>query len=82
MRPIKAVNTSLLTKWLWRLSSEGESPWKAIHYRLSNCGWAINPVLRRTPGMWRAIAACVDKFKESIRFKVGHGDRIKFWTDS
>lgn len=30
--------------------------------------------------MWRAIVACVDKFIEGIRLKVGCGDRIKFWT--
>lgn len=36
---------------------------------------------RRASGMWRAIAACVDKFKEGTRFKAGRGDIIKFWTD-
>lgn len=51
-------------------------------YRLDNCSWAINPVLRRASGMWCAIAACVDEFKEGIRFKLGRGDKIKFWTDS
>lgn len=50
-------------------------------YRVGNFGWDVNPAPRRASGMWHAIAACVDKFKEGTRFKLGRGDRIRFWTD-
>lgn len=31
--------------------------------------------------MWRAISACVARFKQGIRFKVGCGDCVQFWHD-
>lgn len=40
-----------------------------------------NTASRRASGMWRAICACVDKFKQDIYFKVGHGNGLRFWTD-
>lgn len=78
VRPIKDVNTALLSKWLWRLGTDDESLWKVIltcKYRLGDFGRDVNPALRRASDMWQVVATCVDKFKER---KAGRGDRIKF----
>lgn len=85
VRPIKEVNVALFSKWLWRLGTEGDCPWKNIliqKYRLGNWDWDIHPVSRGGSGMWRAIVACIVKFKDGIKFKVGHGIKVKFWTNS
>lgn len=84
VRPIKATNSALLTKWLWRLDFDGVSPWKSIltwKYGFQKFGWDIYLARCKASGMWRAIATCVDKFKDGIKFKAGRGDRIKFLTD-
>ena len=32
-------------------------------------------------GLWRSIRMGWEEFSKNIRFKVGVGDRVKFWTD-
>lgn len=81
---IKEVNDALLSKWLWRLGTEGDFLWKMIlihKYSVRNLKWEINHLPHRASGMWKATTVCVDKLKEEIRFKVGSGNKVKFWTE-
>lgn len=57
----------------------------------TNTGWGLlvgTSILspRRVLGMWRVIAACVDKFKDGIRYKACRDNQIKFgsnlWCDN
>lgn len=59
VRLIKEVNEAFLSKWLWRIESEGGALWKALlieKYIIGNRGWDLNPTPRRASGCGGPLA--------------------------
>ncbi|KAL4185924.1 hypothetical protein AMTRI_Chr10g233280 [Amborella trichopoda] len=49
--------------------------------RLGNSGWLPNFPRHRASRAWTSIARSRITYKNNIRFKVGSGERIRFWRD-
>ena len=84
IRKIDPLNKALLDKWIWRIAFEKDNLWKmviGVKYGKEEFGWRTKEA-RGTygVGVWKKIMEakwCWD----SIKFKVGKGTRVKFWTD-
>jgi hypothetical protein len=87
------MNISLLTKWKWRLLSEGESIWQNILRDRygggeSGVGWLFRslPSINASP-WWNdlmsvGIVAGVDRLHGIFSKKIGNGGNTSFWHDS
>ena len=78
-------NKALLGKWSWRFAIERNPLWKRVlvgKYGQEDEGWCTNGV-RGGYGVrvWKAIRNGWEDFKVRMRFKVGSGNRVKFWND-
>ncbi|KAL4318179.1 hypothetical protein GQ457_18G008490 [Hibiscus cannabinus] len=77
------------TEWIWRYGSEPNSLWRrVIHSRYEANSQSLLPVnLKRhnKSWLWRNICAKLDSadtcFLENVRFVVGDGRNIQFWSD-
>lgn len=82
---ILSRNKALIAKLLWRFPLESDSLWGKViksKYGLRDNGWdtlSSSRVTFRSP--WKFIASCLGVFEEHVYFKVGVGDRIRFWED-
>ncbi|KAJ9691389.1 hypothetical protein PVL29_013542 [Vitis rotundifolia] len=85
IRKIDFLNKALLGKWIWRFASEKDNLWKrviGVKYGQEGCGWRTKEA-RGTfgVGVWKDIMKEANWCWESIKFKVGKGTRVMFWTD-
>lgn len=82
---LKDRNTALLSKWLWRFSTERESLWHSIIQSKYGChsnGWDVNPNPNRFMSLvWRNIITLFPLIASHLRFSVGNGNVIHFWKD-
>ncbi|KAJ0752293.1 putative RNA-directed DNA polymerase [Helianthus annuus] len=87
---LKNINVSLLSKWGWRLKTEGNKLWarvvEAIHNTRLN--WDFLPFRRSMGGVWCNIAKVLSKstvegrpLRNFFRSKVGNGANTSFWLD-
>uniref|UniRef100_A0A803P465 Reverse transcriptase domain-containing protein n=1 Tax=Cannabis sativa TaxID=3483 RepID=A0A803P465_CANSA len=78
-------NKSLLMKWLWRFPLEQNSLWHRVvvsRYGRADNLWDSKKGSRLSPkGPWRDISDLYDEFLGLVHFKLGRGDRIRFWED-
>lgn len=80
-------NKTLLGKWWWRFSNEGESLWKKTVVWLANIGHKIigvtwgtaKRVIFRSP--WKFISIIYQVFLQSVRVVVKGADNIRFWEN-
>ncbi|XP_050277959.1 uncharacterized protein LOC126719454 [Quercus robur] len=77
--------TLLKRKWLWRFGVEETHLWRrvvALKFGEEWGGWSskLGKGVHRC-GLWRSIRKGWEVFSKCIRFEVGVGDRVKFWTD-
>ena len=83
IRNLRAFNQALLGKWLWRYGRETTHLWRrVIETKFGNDwgGWCTKEVSNPYGvSLWRTIRKGWPFFSKSIQFKVGVGDRIKFW---
>ena len=78
-------NKAFLMKWLWRFPREGHSLW----YKVIRSTFGIHPnlwdskvVVRGTfRSPWKAISSLYGEFLQSVCFKIGKGDKVRFWED-
>ena len=72
-------------KWLWRFPKERQSLWYKViksKFSLHSNQWDSNVVERgafRSP--WKAISSLYGEFHQKLAFKIGNGNRIRFWED-
>ena len=82
---LRLFNRALLGKWLWRFGNEREALWRQVI--LSKYGsllgvWTSGTILGPYGvGLWKNIWKDWVRFSRFLRFEVGDGTQIKFWTD-
>ena len=80
------LNRAFLGKWIWRFAVEIEAPWRAfinLKYGTEAGAWFSKGV-RGSYGVsiWKEILKEAPQLKINSSFKVGKGDRVRFWEDS
>ena len=85
MRRIDSLNKALLGKWVWRFAVEKDNLWRLmirVKYGQEEFGWKTKEG-RGTygVGVWKEVMKEAKWCWENIKFKVGKGTRIKFWSD-
>ncbi|XP_026399408.1 uncharacterized protein LOC113295273 [Papaver somniferum] len=85
VKKIKTMNKALLTKWLWRFSTEDNVLWKDIideKYGVEQLGWFSKiPKITYERSLWKGIMNCSAIFKNHIKFKVNSSRNTSFWKD-
>ena len=78
-------NNALLMKWLWRFPNEEHSLWYKViksKYGISSNHWDSNGVVKGTfRNPWKAISSLYTDFHQLVSFKVGKGNKVRFWED-
>ena len=78
-------NKALLFKWLWRFPKEDRSLWHKVVksiFGLHPNLWdtkVVDRVTFRSP--WKAISSLYKDFHQLVSFKVGNGNKVRFWED-
>ena len=85
IRKIDSLNKALLGKWVWRFAVEKDNLWRlmiGVKYGQEEFGWKTKEG-RGTygVGVWKEVMKEAKWCWENIKFKVGKGTRIKFWSD-
>ncbi|KAL8458477.1 hypothetical protein ACS0TY_036118 [Phlomoides rotata] len=97
VKDLKLFNKTLLSKWVWRLVSEGRSEglWRSIliskygvDWIASREGWVRNSGKIKKKASWwlRDILNSLEgdfgrHYWEGMRLVLGRGDKIRFWED-
>ncbi|RVX10222.1 LINE-1 reverse transcriptase-like [Vitis vinifera] len=85
IRKIDLLNKALLSKWIWRFAFEEDILWKkviGVKYGQEGLGWRTNEARGAFGvGVWKEILKEANWCWDNIRFKVGKGTRVNFWTD-
>nr|KAJ0216241.1 hypothetical protein LSAT_V11C300125010 [Lactuca sativa] len=87
---LKALNLSLITKWIWRLKVDSSGLWskviKGIHNLYNKPAQYISK--KTLPGIWNRIAGVQVELKlfdidmeEIMMKKIGSGEETMFWLD-
>jgi hypothetical protein len=94
VRDVKIVNTSLLSKWRWRLIQPGRPLWKEVlvakygSHILHQVDWS-NFATPSSASIWWKNIISLDKvvigknwLVDSVRRKVGNGVNTSFWSSN
>ncbi|RVW93052.1 LINE-1 retrotransposable element ORF2 protein [Vitis vinifera] len=85
LRKITLLNKALLGKWIWRFTCAKEELWKKVleaKYGKEELGWRTRKANGAFGvGVWKEILKESTWCWENMGFKVGKGNRIRFWTD-
>ena len=85
IRRMGLLNKALLGKWIWRFAVEKDVLWKkviGVKHGLEGCGWKSKDA--RGPfgvGVWKEVFKEISWCWNNMKFKVGRGTKIRFWTD-
>ena len=75
---------ALLGKWLWRIGDDSQGLWNQVissKSDISREGWLVHYPLPPFSALRKGILAAKELFRRQVRFRVGKGDKIRFWTD-
>ncbi|RVW92408.1 putative ribonuclease H protein [Vitis vinifera] len=85
IRKLTLLNKALLGKWTWRFVCEKEALWKQVlmaKYGQEDFGWRTKKAVGAFGvGVWKEILKEAGWCWENLAFKVGKGNKIRFWTD-
>ena len=85
IRRIGLLNKALVGKWIWRFAFEKDVLWKKVievKHGLEGCGWRSKEV--RGPfgvGIWKEILKETSWCWDNMKFRMGRGTKVMFWTD-
>ena len=85
VKNLRRFNQALLGKWLWRYGTDREALWRQVveaKYGGMWGGWCSD-VSRGAYGvsLWKYIRRGWDQFFPFLSFKVGNGEKVRFWHD-
>ena len=85
IRKPTTFNKALLGKWLWRFGVKETRLWRRVVVLKFGKEWGGGPPTWEGGvhghGLWRSIRMGWEVFSKNIKFKVGVGNRVKFWID-
>ena len=85
IRKLTLLNKTLLGKWIWRFTCDKETLWKQVlmaKYGQEDCDWRTKKVVGAFGmGVSKEILKEAGWCWENLVFKVGKGNKIRFWTD-
>ena len=85
LRRLGLLNKALLGKWIWRYACERENLWKQVilaKYGQEEHGWrSKKPNGAFGVEVWKEIMKETEWCWDSLEFRVGKGNQIRFWTD-
>lgn len=86
VRLLIEMNRALQGKWLWRFMNEEGTLWRRIiaaKVGVEDRGWFSGGLMRGDGhSLWKKIGAGKENFLRCIRWQVGQGNRLNFWTDN
>lgn len=78
-------NIALLAKHAWRMTYDTEALWirvlKSKYLQTRDILEAVNLEFYNPSSTWRAICAGINTIKRGLRWSLGSGQDINFWTD-
>ncbi|KAK3229436.1 hypothetical protein Dsin_001317 [Dipteronia sinensis] len=82
---MKKMNQALLAKAGWRLMQNENGLWdsmlKAKYIKDGNIAKARNSYIHNSSSTWRGVAFGVELISKGLKWRVGNGSQILFWTD-
>ncbi|GKV09037.1 hypothetical protein SLEP1_g20594 [Rubroshorea leprosula] len=84
IRSAKDNNRALIAKLGWQLLSNPEKPWcRAFIQKYLQRGSFMSCNINSTSSVtWKSILRCRDVLRLGLRWRVGSGEKIKFWQDA
>ena len=86
IRKLTLLNKVLLGKWIWRFVCDKEALWKQVllaKYGQEDFGWRTKKAVGAFGvGVWKEILKETGWCWDNLAFKVGKGNKIRFWTDT
>ena len=85
LRKLAILNKALLGKWIWRYACDKYNLWKQVikvKYGQEGLGWRPKKANGAVGvGVWKKIWEESDWCWDNMIFRVGKGNKIRFWTD-
>ncbi|RVW98468.1 putative ribonuclease H protein [Vitis vinifera] len=85
LRKLAMLNKALLDKWIWRYACDKDNLWKQVikvKYGQEGHGWRPKKANGAVGvGVWKEIWKESDWCWDNMIFRVGKGNKIRFWTD-
>ncbi|GLT97162.1 hypothetical protein SLE2022_147430 [Rubroshorea leprosula] len=84
IRSAKDNNRALIAKLGWQLLSNPEKPWcRAFIQKYLQRGSFMSCNINSTSSVtWKSILRCRDVLRLGLRWRVGTGEKIRFWQDA
>ncbi|GKU87483.1 hypothetical protein SLEP1_g1877 [Rubroshorea leprosula] len=84
IRSAKDNNRALIAKLGWQLLSNPEKPWcRAFIQKYLQHGSFMSCNINSTSSVtWKSILRCRDVLRLGLRWRVGSGEKIRFWQDA
>ena len=85
LRSLTLFNKALLGKWSWRFTTNSNCTWKKVivsKFGVEDLGWWSKEA--RWPfgvNFWKDIPKESRWVKDNCDFRIGNGNRIRFWMD-
>ena len=86
IKDIRRFNCALLAKWKWRMLTEEKGKWKDI--LLSKYDLGIGSNSKTLSWWWKDLSKVCEEgeeegwFHKRVAWKVGAGDKVRFWEDA
>jgi hypothetical protein len=80
---LRSLNLALLSAWIFRYRLNKNAIWTHIvdyKYRTENPNVLCCPKLGTSP-FWKGVIWAMQAAKVGIRWKIGNGEKIRFWED-